>query len=95
MILRVRKSVWKNFKITQLISASEALSVARIKLENTRVYTNTVIDKVSGEYIYVSNRDDFLLHPVWVIYASAESTLTGTATKQCVVIDAVTGDELM
>lgn len=81
--------------ISQLVSATEALSVARIKLENTKIYTNTVINKVSGEYIYVSNDDRFSLRPAWVIYASYQDISTGITTQKCVVIDAVTGDELM
>ena len=81
--------------MSQLILASEALDIAQIKLENTKVYTDTIIDKISGEYIYVPSGDKLLLKPVWVVYANSTSTFTGITTRKCVVIDAVTGDELM
>lgn len=81
--------------VSRLIPATEALSIARIKLENTKVYTNTTINKISGEYIYTPDGDNFQLRPVWVVYATTESTITGATTTNRVVIDAITGDELM
>ena len=78
------------------IPATEALATARVRLENTRSYTNTIIDKISGQYMYVIAGDRFLLRPVWVIYAKSTSIFyTEKSFSQYVIIDAITGDELM
>lgn len=78
------------------IPATEALTTARVRLENTRSYTNTVVDKISGQYMYVIDGDRFLLRPVWVVYAKSASIFYPEKSfTKYVVIDAITGDELM
>ena len=79
----------------QVISATEALDIARVRLENTRGYAKGVINKISGEYAYVADGDHFVLRPVWVVYAQFTSAYNDVTTQQYVIIDAVTGDELM
>lgn len=76
------------------ISAEEALSIARIRLENTKTYANTTVYKLSSEYFYIMDKDCFLMRPVWVVYAKATSTY-GFDSTEYIVIDAITGDEIV
>lgn len=78
-----------------IVSASEALSIARVKLENTLTNSNTVIDKVSLEYMYVPDNDRYLLQPVWVVYAEyTPSLLPDVVNREYIIIDAITGEEI-
>ena len=75
------------------ISGAEALSIARVRLENTKSYTKTTVYKISAEYFYVLDGSRFLMRPVWVVYANATTANHFTST-QYVIIDAITGDEI-
>lgn len=79
----------------QSISATEALSLARVKLENLRSYDSGTITKVSGEYMYFLDGDRFLLRPVWVVYAAYTlDYLPDSSSLEYVIIDAITGEEI-
>lgn len=79
----------------QIISAADAICDAKSKLSNILTHTNTVITKVSAEYIYVHDNGRFLLRPVWVIYATYDDvSLPGYSAREYVIIDAITGKEL-
>ena len=79
----------------QCITATEALNLARVKLENDRAYDSGTIIKVSGEYMYVQEGDRYLLRPVWGVCASYTSQyLPDYPIRKYVYIDAITGEEI-
>lgn len=79
----------------KIISAAQALDIARTKLANILTYQDVVISKVSGEYIYVHNNGSFLLRPVWIVYADYSYTLHPEyRNREFVILDAVTGEEI-
>lgn len=78
----------------RILSAAEALSTAKEKLENILTYKDIVITKVSAEYFYVHDGDRVLLRPVWVVYAEyADTLLPEYKSRSYIVIDAITGIE--
>lgn len=79
----------------KIISAAQALDIARTKLANILTYQDVVISKVSGEYIYVHNNGSFLLRPVWIVYADYSYALHPEyRNREFVILDAVTGKEI-
>lgn len=83
---------------TNRISAQNALQIARIRLENNKVSTNTAIQKISAEYFYELDGERFVMRPVWVVYAKVTNTYVAFnheyISSNCIIIDAITGDEL-
>lgn len=78
----------------RILPAAQALSTARQKLGSILTHKNTVISKVSAEYFYVHDGSQFLLRPVWVVYAKYTDTqLPEYPARTYIIIDAITGQE--
>ena len=97
--LSIDSSMWSIGNVVETastpLSPQDAMSIAQVRLENTMAYSETEVYKVSGEYIHVQDRNRILLRPVWVVYAKSTSSYSGNIYTQYVVIDAITGDEIM
>lgn len=79
----------------ETVTAREALELASKKLGAIQIYQDTVITKVSLEYMYESSGDGWLLKPVWIVCAEyGDDRLPGFTLYEYVLVDAVTGEEI-
>lgn len=82
-------------EVEEPVTAREAVELASKKLGAIQIYQDTVITRVSLEYMYESSGDGWLLKPVWIVYAEYEDDrLPGITLREKVLVDAVTGAEI-
>ena len=78
-----------------IISAREALAVAKAKYTNIISSQNRIIESVNLAYVYRQDGDGWLLRPVWEVKIRLKATDTVPFdTFQYVGVDAITGEEL-
>lgn len=78
-----------------IISAGEALAVAKAKYANIISSQNRIIESVNLAYVYRQDGDGWLLRPVWEVKIRLKATDTVPFdTFQYVGVDAITGEEL-
>lgn len=78
-----------------IISAGEALAVAKAKYANIISSQNRIIESVNLAYVYRQDGGGWLLRPVWEVKIRLKATDTVPFdTFQYVGVDAITGEEL-
>ena len=78
----------------QVLSAGEALEIARGKLSNVVTGEETVLTKAMLQYFYIQDRDRWLLRPVWEFSIRRPSLWGDGYMFDYVLVDAVTGEEI-
>lgn len=78
----------------RVLSAGEALEVARGKLSNVVTGEETVLTKATLQYFYIQDRDRWLLRPVWEFSIRRPSLWGDGYMFDYVLVDAVTGEEI-
>lgn len=77
-----------------ILSAEEALEVARGKLIYVVTEQETVLNQVSLQYFYIQDKNRWLLRPVWEISVQRPSMWGDGYVLDYVLVDAVTGEEI-
>ncbi len=78
----------------RILSAEEALEVARGKLINVVTEQETVLNQVALQYFYIQDKNRWLLRPVWEISVRRPSMWGDGYVLDYVLVDAVTGEEI-
>ena len=79
---------------SEVIPASEALTIAKEKFEQNLVYQDKRIEALRMEYQYFQNRKSWMLRPVWQVRLSYKIKDCDIPYFEYMTIDAHTGKEL-